>query len=87
MRSKKLTPYLLIAPFLVSFFVLFLYPAGYSLVLSFFNYRGYGVAKYVGFANYTSLLNYSAFWKGLENTAFYFITVYAIYKVKISIIW
>lgn len=73
MRSKKLTPYLLIAPFLVSFFVLFLYPAGYSLVLSFFNYRGYGVAKYVGFANYTSLLNYSAFWKGLENTAFYFI--------------
>ena len=73
MKTKKIIPYLFIAPFLISFVVMFLYPATYSLVLSFFNYRGYGEAKFVGLSNYISLLKYEAFWKGMRNTAFYFI--------------
>lgn len=63
----------MIAPFIISFLVLFAYPAGYSFVLSFFNYRGYGAARFVGIDNYKSLLSYGVFWKELGNTFFYFL--------------
>lgn len=75
-RSKlheKMVPYLFIAPFLISFAVFFVFPAGYSLVLSFFKYKGYGKATFVGLNNYHSLLHYSAFWKAIGNTLFYFL--------------
>jgi ABC-type sugar transport system permease subunit len=67
-------PYLFILPFLASFLLFFAFPAGYSLVLSFFNYKGYGVATFVGLGNYRALLNYSGFWKAIGNTLFYFLT-------------
>ena len=72
-RHEKLVPYLFILPFLISFFIFFVFPAGYSLVLSFFKYKGYGAATFVGLINYRSLLNYSAFWKAIQNTLFYFL--------------
>ncbi len=68
-----MVPYLFIAPFLISFAVFFVFPAGYSLVLSFFKYKGYGKATFVGLNNYHSLLHYSAFWKAIGNTLFYFL--------------
>ena len=71
--NKKLIPYLFITPFLIAFVLFFLYPAGYSLYLSFLRYKGYGTATFVGFNNYISLLSYSAFWKSLGNTLFYFV--------------
>lgn len=72
-RHEKIVPYLFIAPFLISFAVFFVFPAGYSLVLSFFKYKGYGKATFVGLNNYHSLLHYSAFWKAIGNTLFYFL--------------
>lgn len=72
-RRDHLVPYLFIAPFIISFLAFFAFPAGYSLVLSFFRYRGYGKAVFVGFSNYQSLLNYSSFWKSIGNTLFYFL--------------
>ncbi len=72
-RHEKMVPYLFIAPFLISFAVFFVFPAGYSLVLSFFKYKGYGKATFVGLNNYHSLLHYSAFWKAIGNTLFYFL--------------
>ena len=72
-RHEKMVPYLFIAPFLISFAVFFVFPAGYSLVLSFFKYNGYGKATFVGLNNYHSLLHYSAFWKAIGNTLFYFL--------------
>lgn len=74
LAREKWIPYLFIAPFIISFIVFFAFPAGYSLVLSFFNYKGYGTAKFIGFKNYSSLLHYSAFWKSIKNTIFYFLT-------------
>ena len=71
--KKVLLPYLLITPFLAAFILFFLYPAGYSLYLSFFKYKGYGEAKFVGIDNYVSLLNYRVFWKSMGNTLFYFL--------------
>lgn len=73
LKSEKITPYLFIAPFIISFLLFFAFPALYSLVLSFFKYKGYGAAKFVGFNNYKTLLKYSAFWKAIRNTLFYFL--------------
>ena len=70
---EKLVPYLFISPFLISFSIFFIFPAGYSLMLSFHKYKGYGKMTYIGLKNYASLLRYSAFWKAIDNTMFYFV--------------
>lgn len=72
-RWAWLTPYLFIAPFLISFVVLFLGPALYSLYLSFTKYRGFGTARWVGLDNYSTMLHYDAFWLMLRNSLFYWI--------------
>lgn len=69
----SLAPYLFILPFVVSFVLLFLGPAVYSLVLSFMRYRGFGTARWVGLANYRVILEYEVFWTLLGNTFFYWI--------------
>ncbi len=71
--GERVAPYLFIAPFLVSFLVLFLGPALYSLVLSFYRYRGYGAASWVGTANYERLLGYHQFWTSWLNTVVYWL--------------
>ena len=77
-KKKKASkaPYVFLLPFIVVYLATFLFPALYSLVLSFYKYKGYGTAKFVGFNNYKSLLNYSTMWKCLGNTLFYFIMSY-----------
>ena len=77
-KKKKASkaPYVFLLPFIVVYLATFLFPALYSLVLSFYKYNGYGTAKFVGFNNYKSLLNYSTMWKCLGNTLFYFIMSY-----------
>ena len=70
---EKMVPYLFIAPFVISFLLFFAFPALYSFVLSFFRYRGYGKATFIGLGNYLSLLKYKAFWKAIGNTLFYFL--------------
>jgi len=68
-----IAPYLFISPFIVSFLALFVGPAAYSLVLSFFRYKGYGAATFVGLANYKAILGYHVFWTELGNTIFYWL--------------
>ena len=70
---EKLVPYLFISPFLISFLVLFLGPAIYSLGLSFFRYKGYGSARFVGLSNYESVVTYHVFWTALSNTVLYWL--------------
>lgn len=72
-RFEKAVPYLFILPFLLSFFVFFLFPAIYSLYISLCKYQGFGPMKFVGFSNYKSLFQFDFFWKSLLNTLFYFI--------------
>lgn len=72
-RREKLVPYLFIAPFIIAFIVFFVIPSGYSLVLSFFKYKGYGTAKYVGIDNYNKILHYGKFWTAVYNTLFYYL--------------
>lgn len=70
---ERVAPYLLIAPFVAAFVLLFLGPALYSLVLSLYRYKGYGSAQFIGLSNYTSTLTYHIFWTALGNTAFYWV--------------
>lgn len=70
---QKMVPYLFILPFLISYIIFFLYPAIYSFVLSFYSYKGYGKAKFIGLSNYINLSQYETMWRCLGNTFFYFI--------------
>jgi ABC-type sugar transport system permease subunit len=49
--GEKYIPYLFILPFMFSFFLFFFFPALYSLILSFFQYKGYGNMQFVGINN------------------------------------
>lgn len=80
--AKKITPWLFMAPFLIAFLAFFLFPMIYSFVLSFLNYKGYGAAKFVGFANYQRTLKYAMFWQTARNTLFY----YLVYVVPLMVI-
>jgi len=68
-----LAPYLFITPFILFFIVLFLGPAIYSLVVSFYRYPGYGNATWLGLGNYEVLLNYQVFWTEMRNVVFYWL--------------
>ncbi len=71
--GDALAPYLFISPFLISFIVLFLVPGIYSFVLSFYRYKGYGDATFIGLANYQATLEYHVFWEMLRNTVTYWL--------------
>lgn len=71
--KKKCVPYLFLSPFMLIYLLFFMWPAMYSLGLSFFKYGGYGRARWVGLQNYVNLLQYETLWKCLANTVFYFI--------------
>jgi len=71
--NEILAPYLFISPFIISFIGLFLGPAAYALILSFFHYKGYGKARWVGLANYHAILQYKVFWIEMRNVVFYWV--------------
>lgn len=75
-KKAQTAPWLFLLPFILVYVGTFLYPAFFSLYLSFFKYKGYGEAKFVGVSNYKSLLTYRTMWVCLGNTLFYFITSY-----------
>jgi ABC-type sugar transport system permease subunit len=81
-----LVPYFFIAPFLISFIIFFLVPAMYSLVLSFFQFKGYGAMRFLGINNYISVLTYRTFWLSLRNTFFYYI-MHTIPMMIIAFTW
>jgi len=58
---------------MISFIIFFLIPAIYSLILSFYQYKGYGSMRFIGLQNYLSLFTYGGFYLSLRNTFFYFI--------------
>lgn len=65
---KKLTPYALIAPYLLHVAVFVLFPVVFSVVLTFHSWNIISPMKYVGFENYAHLLKDRLFWTALWNT-------------------
>lgn len=67
--SPRSAPYVFIAPFFVVFGVFGAYPMLYALRLSFTRWHGIGTPEWVGFGNYTFLLQNDRFWSSLWNSA------------------
>ncbi len=58
-------------PICAAFFVFFILPIGYSMVMSLFNYSGFGNAPFVGMNNYKTLLQDKEFLGALKNTVIF----------------
>ena len=70
---KAKTAYLYILPFILIHFIMTVVPAIYSAVLSLYSYRGYGVARYIGFTNYKNLFKLSSARRAMGNTMIYYV--------------
>lgn len=69
MRSDRYFAYVMVAPAIVSILALSIYPILQGIRLSFFDYTLINPSKpFVGFDNYSLVLNDPRFWKALVNT-------------------
>ncbi|WP_181348096.1 carbohydrate ABC transporter permease [Thalassobacillus sp. CUG 92003] len=75
-NSKKVAPYIFIAPFIISFLVLTLYPAIQAIIMSFQSILP-GQVNFIGLENYERITN-PTFYKALTNTTIYVILTVAI---------
>ncbi len=66
---RKLWPYLLCLPFIIAYLVFNIFPTGYSLYISFFDWNGISEKVFVGLQNYMDLLTKDVlFFKSVYNT-------------------
>ena len=72
---RRLAPYIFILPFIAIFAAFSVYPMFFTLRLSFTNWRGTGLAEWVGWDNYTYLLTNPAFWSSLANSGILWLLV------------
>ncbi len=73
----KWAPYLFISPFFVLFCIFGIYPIGYSIVTSFFDWKliGSSTPKFIGLGNYVNVLTVDPyFWRALFNTVVLLLT-------------
>ena len=56
MRTKKSTPYLFLAPYLILFLIFIIIPTIMAVGLSFTNYNAVQAPQFVGLTNYINLL-------------------------------
>ena len=76
--NNKLEPYAWLSPSLILFLLFLLYPIGFSIILSFFDWNGYTkniFTDFVGWKNYLHLIKDPLLWKSFRNTIFLVITV------------
>ncbi|MFA5803984.1 MAG: sugar ABC transporter permease [Melioribacteraceae bacterium] len=66
--KKKITPYLLVSPYIIHFLVFVAFPVGFSIYLTFNNWNIISPMEFIGLGNYKRLFNDPIFWKSLSNT-------------------
>ena len=77
MRAQQWAPYVFISPFFILFLVFGVYPIGYSIVSSFYNWKLIGTKPpvFIGFDNYVNVLTIDPFFlSAVVNTVFLMIT-------------
>ena len=79
MKSSAVVPYLFLGPALALLLVFFVLPLGAALLMSFTDFDIYAIGdpdsmRWVGLANYLTLVQSAAFWQALKNTT-YFVVV------------
>ena len=70
-QQQRIAPYLFIAPFYILFAVFMVYPLISSLIMGFYEMRGFQSRIYVGLGNFTELFQDPIFWKSLLNTTYF----------------
>lgn len=83
--SKNRWGYFFILPNFIFFFIFFLVPVVWSMVLSFLDYQWWGI-EFVGLRNYLEVFQDRIFWKALGNTAYYTLGVVPLWLGKALII-
>ncbi len=73
MKTKKITPYLLVSPYIIHFFVFVAFPVIFSIVLTFHKWNIISPMKFTGFDNYVRLFNDPIFFKSIANTLLFLI--------------
>lgn len=84
MRYKKLTPYLLVSPYLIYFSVFIAFPVLFSLYLTFQSWNIISPMKFIGLSNYERLVQDSFFLKSLINT-FVFLIIHIPLQIIIAL--
>lgn len=75
LMNSKYSPYLFLLPAMAILIVFFFYPLLEVFRLSFTKYNIVSPAKYIGLANFKTLINDPIFWKALKNSLIYLIGV------------
>ncbi len=74
-KKSKLTPYLMVSPYLFHFLVFVAFPVIFSFVLMFHRWNIISPMEYVGLNNFTRLFQDALFFKAIINT-FIFLTIH-----------
>jgi multiple sugar transport system permease protein len=70
-NQRKLIPYLFLTPNLVVFTIFVFIPIVYSLWMSFHEWRGIDIPRFIGLRNFVEIATDEVFWIALKNTLFY----------------
>ena len=83
--SARLAPYVFVLPFLLVFFVFFLYPTISSIIMSLHDVKGFGNWEFIGLKNYERLNNIH-FFNALRTSSLYtFLTIVILIPVPMII--
>jgi len=66
--KKKITPYLLVSPYIIYFLVFTVFPVVFSILLTFHSWNIIAPMQFIGVANYKRLFNDPVFWRSILNT-------------------
>ena len=69
--TRNMEPYGWLSPSMILFIIFLVYPIIFSIILSFFEWRGYSTdifSKFIGFQNFAKLLKDGLYWQSLKNT-------------------
>ncbi|MFC2084660.1 carbohydrate ABC transporter permease [Bacteroidota bacterium] len=73
MQTKKITPYLLVSPYILHFTTFVAFPVVFSVVLTFHKWNIISPMEYTGFSNYIRLFQDKVFLKSIGNTLIFLI--------------
>src|ERR1035437_5199139 len=73
MKSNKIIPYLMIAPYVLHFLVFISFPVLFSFFLMFNQWNIISPMKFIGFQNFYKLINDAQFFRSLLNTLIFLV--------------
>ena len=85
MKTRKLTPYLLVAPYILHFVVFVAFPVIFSIVLTFHKWNIISPMKFSGVDNYIRLFNDALFLKSIMNT-FVFLIIHIPLQIFVALV-